>query len=236
MDKSKKKKVKRHIKWKALSVFLLILFFLSSIFYYLFHFSVQNIYILGTSYLKDYEIIEVAGLKNYPKMSKYSTKELKKKISSLDLVDNVKIKKDLLGKVTILIEEARILFYNRNNSTYVLSNGKETINGEYEGIPFLINYVKSDIYERLVKELAMVKKESLALISEIEYSPSKSGDIVMDDTRFLLRMNDGNHVYINLVHMDRLDMYALSYTTLPQKGTLYLDSDNDSVLFQEFGE
>ena len=45
-------------------------------------------------------------------------------------------------------------------------------------------------------------------------------------------MNDGNEVYINLVNIDRLDMYALSYTTLTQKGILYLDSDNGGAWFQ----
>ena len=49
-------------------------------------------------------------------------------------------------------------------------------------------------------------------------------------------MNDGNQVYINLLHMDRLDMYALTYTTLMEKGTLYLDSDNNSAWFRKFGE
>lgn len=233
--KKKSKKVKRHIKWKAFLLFLCLLFVIVFGFHYLWNLHVKNIYILGNSILKDYEIIEASGLKEYPKLSKYTSKTIEKNIKELNLVDKVKVKKNLLGKITIKIEEANILFYNRNNSTYVLSNGTETINGEYTGIPFLNNYVQSAIYERLVKELSKVKIESLSLISEIEYSPSKSGDIVLDDTRFLLRMNDGNQVYINLIHMDRLDVYALTYTTLPQneKGVLYLDSDNDRVLFGE---
>ena len=232
--KKKSKKVKRHIKWKAFLLFLCLLFIITFSFRYLWNLHVKNIYIIGNTVLKDYEIIEVSGLKEYPKLNKYTSNTIEKNIKKLDLVDKVKVKKNLFGAITIKIEEANILFYNRNNSTYVLSNGTETINGEYSGIPFLINYVPSTIYERLVKEMSKVKTESLALISEIEYSPSRSGDIVLDDTRFLLRMNDGNQVYINLIHMDRLDVYALTYTTLPQeKGVLYLDSDNDRVLFGE---
>ncbi len=234
MQKKSKKKVKRHIKWKTFFLFLGVVFLFSLVGYFFFQLHVQNIYIIGNNIVKDYEIIEVSGLKEYPKMYKYSTRTLEKNIASLDLVANVKVKKNLFGKVTIQVEEARVLFYNRNNSTYVLSNGAETIEGEYPGVPFLINYVTSNIYERLIKELATIKPESLALISEIEYARSMSGDIVLDDTRFLLRMNDGNEVYINLVNIDRLDLYAISYTTLEEKGTLYLDSDNGSVLFQKF--
>ncbi len=234
MKKKSNKKVKRHIKWKAFFIFLFVVIIITSLVYYFWNLPIKNIYITGNESLKDYEIIEIAGLKDYPKMNKYSNKVIEKNIKELDLVDTVKVKKNILGKIKIEIKEAKVLFYNRNNSTYVLSNGNETIEGNYIGVPFLINYVKSSIYERLVKELATVKQASLALISEIEYAPSMSGDIVIDDTRFLLRMNDGNLVYINLVNIDRLDVYALSYTTLTEKGTLYLDSDNGSVLFQKF--
>lgn len=236
MKKKQKKLVKRHIKWKTFFLFLSAVLLIFSFGYYLVHLRVKNIYIVGNNIIKDYEIIEASGLKEYPKMSKYTKRALEKNISTLDLVANVKVKRNLLGTVTIKMEEAHVLFYNRNNSSYILSNGRETIQREYTGVPFLINYVKSDVYERLIKELANVKQESLALISEIEYTPSMSGDIVLDDTRFLLRMNDGNQVYINLIHMDRLDMYALSYTTLTEKGILYLDSDNDSVWFRKYGE
>lgn len=236
MKKQKKKKIKRHVKWKTLFGFIGVFFLVFSLGYYYFNVTTKNILIEGNELLKDYEIIEASGLKEYPKMNKYSINTLEKRIKTLDLVENVKVKKNLFGKITIKIEEARVLFYNRNNSTYVLSNGNETINGEYSGVPFLINYVKKEVYERLVKVLSRVQPESLSLISEIEYSQSMSGDVVLDDTRFLLRMNDGNQVFINLIHMNRLDMYALTYTTLNGKGILYLDSDNDSVWFRQYGE
>ena len=50
----------------------------------------------------------------------------------------------------------------------------------------------------------------IEMISEIEYSPSKSGEIIIDDTRFLLRMNDGNQVYINLININFYNLYNLS--------------------------
>ncbi len=232
--KRKRRKVKRHIKWKILFLYLFIVGLFVSFLFYFFTLKVKNIYIIGNASIKDYEIIEVAGLKEYPKFYRLSKNAIIKKIQTLDLVDKVKVKRNLLGKITIIIEEAHPIFYNTNNSTYVLSNGKETMKKEFLGVPFLDNYVPGDIYERLVKEMAKLKPETIALISEIEYSQSKSGDVVLDDTRFIFYMNDGNTVYINLIHMDRMDLYALTYTTLPQdeKGHLYLDSDNDKVIFQ----
>lgn len=233
MKKNRKKKVKHRLKIKSFLIFLFIIFIIVLFSYYLFNLPIKNIYIIGNEYLTDNDIIEVANIKNYPKMMKYSAKTLKANISKLDLINSVKIRKNLLGKLTIEIEEAKVLFYNRNTSSYVLSNGKETKNGNFKGIPFLINYVPDSIYERLIKELSSIQPSSLALVSEIEYSPSKSEDITIDDTRFLLRMNDGNQVYINLINIDRLDMYALIYTGLTEKGILELDSDNENVYFHQ---
>ncbi len=227
----KKKKVKRHIKWKTLFVLFVFLSFGCFSFYYVSQVRIKNIYVYGTNLLSDHDIILAANIKNYPKLFKYSSRTMKKNIATLDLVDTVQVKKTLFGKVTIEIEEAKVLFYNRNNGSYVLSSGVEIADGNFTGVPFLVNFVPDSIYERLIKELAKIDSESLAMISEIEYSQNKSGDVVIDDTRFLLRMNDGNQVYVNLINIDRLNLYAVTYTAIPDgvKGILELDSDNGNV-------
>jgi cell division septal protein FtsQ len=234
MNKKKTKKVHRHLKIKPfLTLLFIIAIFVTSVLY-ISNVKIKNIYINGITYLSDYDVISTANIKDYPKLIKYSSHTIAKKIKKLALVEDVKVKKNIFGKVTISIEEASPLFYNRNTSTYVLSNKKTTTDYSFLGVPFLINYVPDDIYERLITELASVDKEALAMVSEIEYSPSKSGDVVIDDTRFLLRMNDGNQVYINLINIDRLNTYPLIYTVFTEKGVLELDSDNDNVVFKSY--
>ena len=236
MKKNKKKKIKvhRHLKVKPFLTLMGILLSFILIGLYIYELPIKNIYIKGTNYLSDYEVITTAGIKNYPKMFKMSSYTIEKKLKKLALVNKVSVKKNLLGKITNNIQEAAPLFYNRSKSIYVLENEKETNDYDFLGVPFLINMVPEDIYKRLIKELAKVNKESLQMVSEIEYAPSKSGDIVIDATRFLLRMNDGNEVYINLIHMDRLDLYPLAYTVFTEKGRLQLDSDNEYVSFTSF--
>ncbi len=235
MSKKKtKKKIHRHLKWKPFMLLLCILGCFFGSIYYLFNLRIKNIYIEGTTYLSDTDIIVAAGIKNYPKMFRNTIYSLEKKIEQLPLVNDAKVRKNLLGKVTITIDEAKPLFYDRNTSCYVLSNGQTTANDSFLGIPFLVNQVPDYIYKRLVTELKMVDTSALQMISEIEYSPSMSGDIVIDDTRFLLRMNDGNQVYINLINIDRLNDYALIYTIFTEKGILELDSDNEFVVFKSY--
>ena len=231
MKKNKKQKSKRHIKLKPFLFFLIFLFFIVFLFYSFFTMRIKNVVIIGTTILKDKEIMEIANLKEYPRLWQYSSKNIEKNIASLPFIQSVHVKKSVFGTITIKIEEAHVLFYNRNSGSYVLSNSNEIVEGEYAGTPFLINYVPKTIYERLIKEMSHISKEAISLISEMEYSPSKSGETILDDTRFLLRMNDGNQVYINLINIDRLDMYALIYTGLEGKGILEMDSDNENVWF-----
>ena len=91
--KKRNKKVKRHIKWKSFLIFLCLLFVIAFSFHYLWNLHVKNIFIVGNSILKDYEIIEASGLKEYPKMNKYSKNAIEKNIKELDLVDKVKVKR-----------------------------------------------------------------------------------------------------------------------------------------------
>ena len=92
------------------------------------------------------------------------------------------------------------------------------------------------IYKKLIKSLQKVDTNVIALISEIEYSPSKSNDEIIDDTRFILRMNDSNTVYANLLNIKNLNHYKEIYSTLNnEKGNLYLDSSNEeNFYFQKY--
>ena len=45
-------------------------------------------------------------------------------------------------------------------------------------------------------------------------------------------MNDGNTVYVNLIHLDKLNNYIEIFASLEnKKGILYLDSSSDKISF-----
>ena len=111
--------------------------------YNLFKMPIKNIIITGNNYLKDYEIIEIAGLKDYPSIFKLNAKSLKNKIKELPLVDDVTIKRDLKFRLKIDIKEAKIVLLNSTNNKLILSNGKNIDNTyNYTGVPTLINYTE----------------------------------------------------------------------------------------------
>ena len=237
MAATKKVKVKK-FSFKRFIILVLLLYVIGYSGYYIFKMPIKNIYIKGTNYITDNEIINAANIKHYPPIFKTTSSSLTKKIkNNISLVKNVKIRKSIFGKLTIDIEEYKILFYNLNTNKIVLEDNKEIEeDSKYKGIPTLINYVPDNIYKRLTKALLKVDANILSSISEIEYSPSKSNDEIIDDTRFILRMNDSNTVYANLLNIKNLNHYNEIYSTLnDEKGYLYLDSSNEeNFYFQKY--
>ena len=235
----KGKKVK--INFKALFLLLLIIYLIVMLFYTFFKMKIKNIYISNTSLLSDNDIIEIANIKDYPSLYKVNTKKIANKIKELDLVEDVVVKKNLKGVLNIEVNEAKPLFYNRNNDLVVLSNKKEVKpNDLYLGIPTLTNYVPSEIYEKFIEAFKDINTDIIKMIDKIEYNPDVSDDVVIDSNRFLLTMNDGNLVYINTLNIKRLNDYIKIYASISeslngQKGTLYLDSYlSDNNLFTPF--
>lgn len=231
-----KKKVKRKLNIKAFIALLLVIYLIAMIVYYFLSMPIKNIYITGTKNISDHEIIEAAGIKDYPSIIKLNSFKIKDKVKKLDYVEDVKIRRNLFGKLTIEIKEAKILFYNKNIEKLVLSNGKEITDDNTYGYATLINYVPKNIYQKLIKSLNKIDNNILGSISELEYSVSKSGEKVIDDTRFILRMNDGNTVYINLINIKNLNKYQSIYATLNNVlGIVYLDSSsNENIYFKSY--
>lgn len=233
--KKKKKVIKRHFKWKVFLKIFLLLFFVGLMIFLLFQIRTSRIIITGNTLVSDNEIIITSGFKNYPYLFRESTKDIKKRLQTISLIDSVDIHKSILGTLRIDVTEANPLFYNRNNNKLVLANKKEIDSENLYGVPMLINYVPDTYYERFIEELIEIDTNVLSLISEIEYQPWKSNDVTIDDTRFFLRMSDGNHVYVNLINLSKLNNYIEIYASLEGKsGTLYLDSSSDKISFSEF--
>lgn len=231
------KKVHRKLNKKALLVIVLTLYLFIMAFYYCFNLPIKSIVIKGNTNTLDEEIIKLGNINSYNKILGLNTKKVKNDIMENKAITSVKIKKQLNGTLLINVKEQNILFYNLLNKVYVYENGKNSENVSNKlGIPTLINYTPSDIYDNLIKKLNNINIDILKKVSEIEYSPDIKNEKVIDKNRFLLRMNDGNYVYINLANMDNLNKYEEIYATLDekQKGILNLDSTSKGVVFQPF--
>ena len=222
MKKNKKKKKLNIIK---LLVFILIFYIIIYSIYSLFNMKIRNIVIKGNTYLKDYEIIEQANIKDYPPMLTLNKNKTINKLKELDLISDATIKKSFDFTITIEVVEKKIILEYDNN--YYLSDGSK-IKGSYLGTPTLINYVPEGTLKKFLNEMGKLDYDIINSISEIEYSPTKNSDgNITDEDIFIFKMNDGMIVYISTDKIDIMNKYQKIYASLgDKKGILHLDKGN----------
>ena len=231
------KKTKKKIRLSGVIFMLLTIYLFGMLLYYFITLPVKSINIKGNSLLTDSQIISESKIDYNNSIFKLSTNKIKNNLLKNPLVESVNISRNLKGTINIEIKESKILFYNVLTKKLVLSNGKEMDDaGRYVGFPVLVNYVQSNIYKTLIKSLAKIDDSNYKMISEIEYSVEKYNDKVVDEERFLLRMIDGNTIYVNLVNIEKLNKYQEIYAALQDKGTLYLDSSSKNYVFKKYSE
>ncbi len=185
---------------------------------------VKNIIITGNEVLSDDEIIELAGLTDYPSFYKTLNSKIENGIKENPLIKDVNIDRSFYHIIEIKVDEYEILYKREDNGKYVLENKDEiTLDSETPyTIPRLINEIPDKKLNSFIKYYKRIDLNIREKISEIKYDPND-----YDEDRFLLYMDDGNSVYVTITKFERLNYYN---DVLPQldgrKGILYLDSGN----------
>ena len=222
-----KKKVR--IKFLPFLVFILILGILGCVIFFFLQIPIHNIYITGNTYLSDQNIIELAGIENYPSFWKTSSNSISKKIKENPYIKQVHVTKKLFAEVHITVEEENLLFRKEENQKIVLENKEEIDDHNTYSLPVLLNYVPDTKYDSFIKGMNAVTESIKAQISEIRYYPNDQ-----DEDRFLLYMNDGNYVYLTLTKFKQINYYEDVLKELDgKKGILYLDSGNHFQIMEE---
>lgn len=221
MAKRVKRVKKRKLNFLKVIIFILIIYLIIHLGLYLSNINIKNIIIKNTNYLTDSEVIEMAGLENYPSFFRTSTNNIEKKLTGEELIEEATVKRKWGFVFEINIKEEKILYKRKNDNVYVLGSGEEiTLESNLSGVATLINYTPKDVTKKLNNKFKEIDVDILTKISEIEYAPNKT-----DEERFLLYMNDGNAVYITLSKADELNYYIDIIKKLNgKKGILNLDS------------
>lgn len=225
------KKMKKKIRFKIIPIliFLIVSVFLYFSITFLINTKIKNIYIFDNELLSDQEIIKLAKIDNYPSFYKTFSKTIKNNIKKNSLIKDVKVKKKFFNVLEIYINEYKVLFIQKSINKMILENGNAINVIPDITVPLLLNEVPNTVYNSFINKINLVSSEIAKEISEIKYMPSE-----YDNSRFLLYMKDGNHVYINISKFDKLNYYNEIYPTLNnKKGTLYLDSGNHFKTFDK---
>lgn len=219
MTRKVKRKKLRITRVLLVLLIILILIFLGRL---LIQMKVTGFYISGNTYYTDKEILDKTGLSSYPSFLLTTNRKVNSKIKNDKLIESIQIKKTLLGKFKVIINEKKILFYNLGKNKSVVNDGEE-ISYYDKDSPVLVNSIDSKkIYNKFIKKMDKVDIDVLKNISEIKYDPND-----IDEERFFVSMNDGNYVYLTLSKFSNINNYMKISRTLGDKnGILYLDYGN----------
>ena len=224
------KKGKKQVKYKKnrFLFFLLVLFFVILIVIKLYFTNITNIIVIGNNYYSDQQIIDIAGIKDYPKSISNLGFNIEKKLNKDKYILSSSVRKNIfLNEVTIKIKENYPLFFYNPDSKLVLYNG-DKVDVKYDNIT-VINRIPDKVYTKFLNQMKNVNIEILDRISEIEYKPND-----VDNERFLIFMSDGNYVYINIRRFKNINKYIEIIKLFDnKKGILYLDSGEYFDVFDE---
>ena len=221
MTKIKKKKRLKLIPFLLFVLVIAATFFLVDV---LLDTRIENIVIKGNKLVTDQQIIDEAGLSNYPSFYKTTSYNIKKALEKNSFIKEVKVKRSFYHVITIEVSEYKVLLKKETTGKLVLENMNEVTTDQEipYTVPRLVNDVPKNKYSKLLKNLLKVKRSVRSSISEFYYDPNQ-----FDKDRFLLYMDDGNSVYLTLTKFRMINYYN---DVLPQldgkKGILYLDSGN----------
>ena len=219
--KQQKKNKKIRIRFDRIFLFLLFLCAIGFGISAIFKIRISNICIQGNQYLTDQQIIELAGISDYPSTLQNGSRKLEKKLMNDTYIKSAKVIKNWFTKVTITIEENRPLFYYDTDHKTILLDGTSV--DKIYNVPTVLTYITNNYYDDFVIKMGELNPDILMRISEIRFKPND-----VDDNRFLLSMSDGNYVYVNIATFDKLNKYLTIMENLPnQKGILYLDYGNN---------
>lgn len=211
-------KKKRKILYGRIFLALFLLFVMIYLLILLIPQKIQTIHVSGNEFLTDQEVIEIAGLEDYPSTFTNYSYKIKKTLEDSDYIENASVSKNWFYEVNIKIEENRPLFFDTTKNKTVLESG-DTTDRSFD-VPVLINYTPDTIYEKLITKMNDLDTDIIRRISEIKYDPND-----VDPNRFLFTMDDGNYVYLTANQLSSLNSYVTIVSQFEgKKGVLYLDS------------
>ena len=215
------KKVKKKVKLKFIPLLLmfLILVMLFFLFKHISKIKPSLILIRGNELLSDREIINEGNLREFKYFSFNSTS--KERLEKNKIIKKVDIKRKFLFTIEVTIEEKKVILYEKTSSLYILEdNEKVKINKNIE-VPVLNNKIINTVEKSFINKFSLLNKSVKYRISEIFYQPTE-----YDSALFLMYMKDGNHVYVNVSNLEKLNHYDKTVESIgyDKKGIFRFDA------------
>ena len=192
---ARKRRRKLRTNFKFTVLLTLFLFAIVSLLYFQSSYSkVQKINIVGNVLLDEAAYLELSSIKLQDSMWGFKTTDIEEKLEQNKWVQDVVVKRKLLTTIDITIKEwPKVAYIEQEQNLYpILENGyvfnKVNVIGPIDA-PLFMNVSDENLRKKIVKQLAKLKPEVLALISQVNSNATET-----DPYGIVLYMNDGYEV------------------------------------------
>ena len=203
----KKRKRRTNMKFTLLvtlfvAVILLLLYFQSSAS------KISNIQIEGESLLTEAQYLDAMNIQVGQSFWSFTKKDIKASLNELDWVKEVKVERKWPNKLSISITEWRKVAYISEQQVFypLLENGfvyEQSDELQLVDAPIFVNFKDEKTRKKILRQLADLKPEVLALISQISAIPTEA-----DPYAIQLFMNDGYEVRAEIATLaEKLNYY-----------------------------
>ena len=152
------KKKKRKIKTKNLVILIVIVTGILLGVAFMTDIKINNVIVEGNVIYNDYEIIEKAGLSDYPSSLKNASIFIKKNLEKDIYIKKAQVYKPWIDKVVIKVEENFPLFYYLPTKKTILKDKSKT--DDNFPVPTVINYIPDKVYESFLTKISNVPFKS----------------------------------------------------------------------------
>lgn len=190
-----KKRRKKRTNRKFIVLILLFFLVLSVLLYFQSPYSdIKSIHVKGSALVNESYYIEASKIVEGHSLWGFKVKDVEQALKKDEWVQDVEVKRTWLRNVTIEVKEWKKVAYLAESGTYypLLENGKrfEQANDNIPiDAPVFIGITDEKKINKLVEQLALLKPEVLALISQINSNESET-----NPNAIRLYMNDGYEV------------------------------------------
>lgn len=186
---------KKRTNFKFVALTTIFVFIIALLLYFQTSYSdIKKIEIIGDEIVDSSFYLKQSGLKINNSMWGFKIADIEKEISASDWVQSVKVERKFLNRVIVTVDEWNKVAYISKDGTFypILENGvifQQSSELVPIDAPIFLEFDDESLRKKLLKELAQLNPQVLALISQINASPSNA-----DPYAVTLFMNDGYEV------------------------------------------
>ena len=243
VNKQKPKKTKKIIKWTCLIVIILatiILFMMSSVF------NIKEIKVINNNIISAEEIINLSTLKTDTNMFKTTNRIIKNSLKTNAYIEDVKIKRNFNGVITLDITERKPTYMLKLNNEYVYINnqgymleisntplqvpiiiGYETPTEEIkEGNRLVINDLKK--LEDVIKIMNSASDKSfLDTITSIDITDETNYKLIIESENKIVQFGDIKNTNIKMLRIEEVIKQEKG-----KAGEIYFQN-SEKIIFRE---